>query len=462
MRRALRIVCRKKGIVMGTLKRAVLAAGLVAGGVFGQTLETVERIDVAPVWAGCPVSFAMLTHSNRQFLAFYSAERVMTLAQRELNTNAWTFVELPSKFGWDSHNYVTMAVDGDGYLHVSGNMHCVPLVYFRSEKPLDIRGMTPVHRMTGEREKRATYPRFMKGPDGALLFTYRDGSSGNGSTLWNRYDLATKTWTRLLAEPLFDGQGRMNAYPCGPVLGPDGFYHLSWVWRDTPACETCHDISYIRSRDLIHWENAAGTPVPLPIRLGADVVVDPVPVKGGLINPGQAIGFDDRNRVVVTYTKYDAAGNSQLMNARLEDGRWNVVQTSDWAYRWDFSGGGSIIGEIGVGPVERQNGALAQSYSHAKLGGGRWRLDPATLKPAGKQENRLKWPKEVGRREHPMREMGVRSASDLAADPESGASCDGFYYRATWESLPANRDRPQPGGVPPPAQLRVFKLNVQK
>jgi hypothetical protein len=436
------------------------AAFLMAGCAWGEQVALVERIDVAAAWSGCPVGFAMLTHSNRQFLAFYGAERAMTLAQRELDTNAWTFAELPSRLGWDSHNYVTMALDRDGFLHVSGNMHGVPLVYFRSERPLDIRALQPVHRMTGEREKRVTYPRFMKGPDGVLLFTYRDGGSGNGSTLWNRYDCASKTWSRLMPEPLFDGQGKMNAYPHGPVLGQDGYYHLCWVWRDTPACETCHDISYIRSRDMVRWENAAGLPLTLPIRLGADVVVDPVPAKGGLINPCQAIGFDTRGRAVVSYTKYDPAGRSQLMNARWEGGAWRVAQASEWTTRWEFSGGGSINGEIGVGPVEAEGGALVQSYSHAQEGGGRWRLDEATLKPSGTAAPGRRWPKEVGRKEHPLAEMRVRSASDLAADPATGVSCDGFIYRAQWESLPANRDRPQPGGVPPPSTLRVLKMRA--
>ena len=434
---------------------------LMAGAVFGQKLEVVQRIEVAPVWAGCPVGFSMLTHGNRQFLAYYSAERVMTLAQRDLNTNAWTFVELPSRLGWDSHNYVTLAVDDEDLLHVSGNMHCVPLVYFRSAQPLDIRTMTPLHRMTGRLEKRVTYPRFIKGSEGELFFTYRDGGSGNGSTIWNRYREATRTWSRLMDEPLFDGQGLMNAYPHGPVLGKDGFYHMTWVWRDTPACETCHDISYIRSRDLRNWENAFGRPVVLPIRLGADVLVDPVPVKGGLINPCQGLGFDTRGRVIVTYTKYDAVGHTQLMNARCEGGAWKVFQTSDWPYRWDFSGGGTIIGEVSVGPVEIQDGALAQRYLHAKLGDGRWRLDETTLKPIGKIGARFQWPLEVGRKEHAAAGMGVRSAYDLAADPEKLVSCDGFVYRACWESLPANRDRPQPDGVPPPSNLRVYKLAVR-
>ena len=435
-------------------------SALCAAAAHGQRLELAERIEVAPAWSGCPVGFSLLTHTNRQFMAFYSAERVMTLAQRDLSTNAWTFAELPSKLGWDSHNDVVLAVDADGFLHVSGNMHCSSLVYFRSAQPLDIRKMEPIHFMTGNREKCATYPQFIKGAGGDFLFAYRDGHSGNGTTLWNRYDRAAKTWTRLTDQPLFDGQGKMNAYPNGPVLGKDGFYHMTWVWRDTPACETCHTISYIRSRDMVNWENAAGTPLTLPIRLGADVVVDPVPIKGGLINPCQGIGFDTQGRVIVTYTKYDADGNTQLMNARLENGAWRVIQTSDWNYRWNFSGGGTIIGEISVGPVETQGGALAQSYSHAKLGGGRWSLDEATLKPTGKTASRVQFPKETGRNEHDMPGMAVRRASDWAANPETGLSPDGFVYRACWESLPANRDKPQPGGIPPPSRLRVYKMRV--
>lgn len=440
-----------------SLAGAVLLAALT---VSAKKIELVERVDVEPVWSGCPVGFALLTHGNRQFMAYYNADREMTLAQRELSSNAWTFTRLPSKLGWDSHNYVAMALDKKGYLHVSGNMHCVPLVYFRSEKPLDIAVMAPIHHMTGERERRVTYPRFMGGPDGALLFTYRDGSSGNGANLWNRYDQDTQKWSRLIDAPLFDGAGAMNAYPRGPVLGKDGFYHLTWVWRDTPACETCHNFSYIRSRDLVHWENAAGNPVELPVKFGADVVVDPVPVKGGLINPCQAIGFDTRGRVIVTYTKYDAAGNSQLMNARLEDGAWKLYQTSDWNYRWEFSGGGTIIGEIGVGAVKVENKRLIQTYSHAKLGGGRWLLDEQTLKPLGKAPPQWVWPKALSRREHPMQGMGLRSASDSAADSETLRSSDGFIYRARWESLPANRDRPRPEGPPPPSLLRVYKLRV--
>ena len=51
---------------------------------------------------------------------------------------------------------------------------------------------------------------------------------------------------------------------------------------------------------------------------------------------------------------------------------------SDWHYRWAITGGGTIIGEIGVGAVEIQDGKLVQSYAHAGLGNGALVLDEVT------------------------------------------------------------------------------------
>ena len=90
--------------------------------------EINEVIDVAPVWSGHPVGFHSLVASNRQFVAFYDADRQLTVAMRLLPATNWTFARLPERVGWDSHNYVTMALDKSGYLHLSGNMHVNPLI----------------------------------------------------------------------------------------------------------------------------------------------------------------------------------------------------------------------------------------------------------------------------------------------------------------------------------------------
>ncbi|MCK5675747.1 MAG: BNR-4 repeat-containing protein, partial [Verrucomicrobia bacterium] len=114
--------------------------------------KIVEKIAVQPVWGATPVAFALETVGERQFIAFYDADRQMVVGQRTLDSKDWTFQKLPSFLVWDSHNYIEMAIDSEGYIHISGNMHVVPLVYFRSEKPYDVTSLKEINRMTGELE----------------------------------------------------------------------------------------------------------------------------------------------------------------------------------------------------------------------------------------------------------------------------------------------------------------------
>ena len=430
-------------------------------------MTIVDVIVVSAVWSGHPVGFDLLTHGDNQFVAFYDSERRMTVASRRLGAARWDVSHpqgvywkrrkrLSSTIAWDSHNYVTMAVDRDGYLHLAGNMHVDPLVYFRSARPFDASPLERVDKMVGTEENRCTYPRFMAGPKGELIFRYRHGSSGNGGDFYNIYDPDTRTWRRLLDKPLPDGQGRMNAYARMPQLGPDGWYHMIWMWRDTPDCATNHDISYARSPNLVDWETSAGKRLELPITLETGEVVDPVPVKGGMINSVQALGFDAQKRPVVTYHKYDVAGNTQAMNARLEGpGVWQRVQTSDWAHRWGFSGGGSVGAQVRLGSVTvREDGGLGQSYRHWKEGSGIWRLDEATLKPVGtypKPPSLL--PPEARKVTSAYPGMKVKTTSRV--DPTSPA----IRYVLRWETLGPNRDRPRDEG-PPPSELKLFVIDT--
>lgn len=419
--------------------------------------QLTRRIDVEPVWSGHPVGFALLTDGDMQFLAYYDAERNMSVAQRKTDETKWTFKRLPSKIGWDSHNYITMTLDRDKYLHVSGNMHCVPLIYFRSEKPLDIESLKQIPEMTGELEKRCTYPQFLTGPNKELLFNYRDGGSGNGNTLWNIYNPDTKTWSRLFDEPMFDGEGLMNAYFHTPVVGPGGYYHICWMWRDTPDCATNHDFSYARSKDLRHWENSKGEPVALPIKLKTGEIIDAAQPGEGLLNPAQRIGFDAQGRVILSYGKYDEKGNYQVYNARLEDGQWKYYQATQWSYRWEFKGGGSIIGEVSFGAVEIQDGKLVQTFSHReKERSGRWFLDEKTLAMKERAPSPVQFPKEVNAVELKFEGIQRHSAWDRA-DVDRPYKSGDVRYVMRWETQETNRDRPHPQ-TPPPAMLRVLKL----
>ena len=439
----------KKMMVVGCMSAMALmgcAEKVSASDVAKNTI--LEKVPVAKVWPSTSVEFASEVVGDQQFICFYDADRVMTAAQRKLGSSEWTFQKLPSTLGWDSHNYVVLTLDDDGFIHISGNMHVVPLVYFRSTKPYDVTSLVSVHRMTGEKENLVTYPKFLRGAKGELIFNYRDGSSGKGDQIYNVYDLKTRSWTRLLDRPLTDGQGKMNAYFNGPTLGPDGYFHMTWIWRDTPDCSTNHDLCHARSKDLVHWETMDGTPIALPIRLNTPgVLVDPVKIKQGMLNGNGQIGFDSKKRIVLAYHKFDANGNTQLYNARWEGNEWKIYQASDWNYRWYFSGVGSIINDIHITPVKLIDGQLTQGFFHKTEGSKTWILDEETLKPIGTLKQ-PPLPKEISKVRSTFPQMLVKTQRDHKDSS----------YMLRWEVLPRCRDAVRPKPWPEPVMLEVYKL----
>jgi hypothetical protein len=415
-------------------------------------------LDIAEVPAGFPVRFCLLTAGKTQYVAYYDKLRRMTLASRPLHSNQWTYQVLPSRVGWDTHNYITMAMDDDGYLHVSGNMHGVPLIYFRTEKPGDIATLRKLS-MTGKTEKRCTYPTFMRDADNRLIFHYRDGGSGRGNEIYNVYDLKTKTWARLLDTPLTDGQGKMNAYMTGPVRGPDGFFHMIWVWRDTPDCATNHHLSYARTRNLLQWESAHGDKVDLPLVLSERKLwVDPIPSGGGIINGGAKLFFDKANRPIVNYHKRDRDGNMQIYAARPENGKWVRHQLTDWGKPVRFSGGGSM-GFIGIrisGLSRAEAGVLTMTYRHRDYGRGRLAIDEKTLRPLEKAVAVIpEYPKAMTRLKSGFQGMGIQRAKDIG---DSGD--ENVRYMLQWETLGRNRDRPRKPPLPRPSMLTLYKLRA--
>ena len=415
-----------------------------------------ETLELSKVPSEFPVGFSLLTTPECQYAAYYDADRNMTVASRTLDSGKWDYQILPSKIAWDSHNYVTMALDDAGQLHVSGNMHCVPLVYYRTEKPGDISSLRPAG-MTGNNEDRVTYPRFFHDTEGRLIFTYRHGGSGNGSNYYNRYDTETRTWSRLLDTPHFDGEGLRNAYPNGPVRGPDGWFHVHWVWRETPDCSTNSHLSYARSRDLIHWESASGVKIDLPIRYDQTaLVVDPIPPGGGIINGGHQMGFDSGNKPVLVYHKSDAEGNMQIHAARPEGGGWKLNVLTKWSQPVQFAGSGSMpfIG-IQISDLDSpKSDVFVVRYRHKDHGSGSLSFAARSLKllnqPASAGPG---LPRALLNIKSDISGMEIRRAGDRGSCGSAGVR-----YLLQWETLGPNHDRARQPPFPAPATLRLHKL----
>ena len=134
---------------------------------------------------------ALATYGDTQYIAFYDPERRVTLARRKLGTDKWE-VKTTQYTGNvdDRHNVICIAFDGKGVLHMSWDHHCSKLSYCRSVEAGSME-LTDKLPMTGYKEGCVTYPEFFNLPDGDLLFMYRDGASGNGSTMLKRYDVET-------------------------------------------------------------------------------------------------------------------------------------------------------------------------------------------------------------------------------------------------------------------------------
>lgn len=436
-----------------------------------------ERIVIDKIWSAVPVGFDIMTVGDRQYIAYYNSDRRMVVGQRNLDDDKFDLHVLPSLSdkpptrgtsstiqGWDSHNYIIMASDNDGYLHLSGNLHASPLTYFKSEKPRDISTLKQVQPMVGPNEKRTTYPKFMNGPDGELIFHYRDGGSGNGNEIYNVYDEKAKMWKRFFDVPFVSGQGKMNAYQVGPTLGPDGWYHLLWVWRDTPDVATNHDLSYARSKDLRNWEGANGEKLTLPITIDQKAaIVDPVPPGEGLHNSHRHLSFDRQGRPVITYFKHTPSGDTQAFAARFDDGKWNISQISDWEGRHLFKGGGSGPATFGTSistaPAQLHgDDQLAMRFSHWKAGSGLLVFDEATLERVDVAPNKA----------NPIPESLRKAQSDFPGmrpkwrESRGVAKDAGHFYIMRWETLGSNRDRPRKGPLPENSELVLYRIENLK
>jgi len=438
--------------------------------------EVLETIPVGDTWAGHYVAQALLTDGDDQYVAYYDAERRMTVAQRDLDDDTWTTTFLDSVTGWDSHNYLTMAVDREGHLHVTGNMHGDPLVYFRTTVPGDASSLERVDAMVDAgRERRVTYPVFLELGDGTIVFRYRDGASGNGVEYYNQYDEEARRWTGLVDTPIISGEGERNAYAAKPVLGPDGYYHMVWVWRDTPNAATTNNVSYARSADLVNWETSAGEPMPLPITLGSSDVVDPVPAVGGMINNNAQVGFDSDGDPVVSYHKYDDEGNTQVYVARPDgSGGWQQAQLSDWTGAWTFSQGGTLVFQVEMyWPTASLPDGVLRLDVTCQGDARTFLVDEETLQPIEEIATPPTEPREVTELrsdyQHQPEEGELGTQMQVNLNDDSGdagpfharplipdADVDRRYLMR-WESLGENRDRPR-ATWPAPQPLEVVVL----
>jgi len=303
-------------------------------------------INVDSGWAGNSINTvifrknSLASFKNTQFISYYDKDGFVVIGKRRLNSKNWELKRTSYKGNIkDAHNSISIAIDGDGYLHIAWDHHNNPLRYCKSIAPLSLE-LSDMQQMTGKAESKISYPEFYNTLDGGLLFLYRDGSSGNGNLVMNKYDLKTKTWKRLQSN-LIDGEGKRNAYwqACVDVKG---VIHLSWVWRESPDVASNHDMGYARSTDGgISWEKSNGEKYVLPINATTAEYVYRIPQSSELINQTSMCADADGNPYIASYWRDEGSTAPQYHIIYRKEIKWEVQNLGFRKTAFSLSGGGT-------------------------------------------------------------------------------------------------------------------------
>ena len=364
-------------------------------------------VPVAQGWAQTSINAvifrknALVTHQDTQYVAFYSNDAALMLGKRRLGTTAWEIHQTQYQGNVrDAHHAISIAVDGAGLLHVAWDHHGHPLRYSQGVRPGTLE-LTDEMPMIGSKEEQVTYPEFYTLPNGDLLFLYRDGRSGSGNLMINRYEVATGTWRRV-QEGLLDGQGQRNAY-WQVAVDPQGSVHLSWVWRETSDVATNHDLGYAKSTDGgLTWQTSTGELYATPITAGNAEYAARIPQNSELINQTSMTTDASGRPYIATYWR-PAGTDVPQFHLVYHDGRlWQTSQVSRRTTPFRLSGGGTrripvsrpqlmVATSAGVTKAymvfrDVERGERVSVAISDDLGEGSWRMVDLTDAPVGAWE----------------------------------------------------------------------------
>ena len=284
---------------------------------------------------------SLASHARTQYAAYYDDSAHVVLASRRIGSARWTVARTPyTNDVADAHNAIAIAVDGSGVLHVAWAEHNKGLHYARAARAGSL-VLGPPEAMTGRREARVTYPQFYTLRGGDLLFVYRDGQSGRGDVLLDRYDVRQHRW-RVVQHPLIAGEGQRNAYVNLLAIDARGGWHLSWCWRESPDVASNHDVLYAFSPDEGRsWRKSSGAAYTLPITAASAEVAWAVPQGSELINQTSAAVDRSGRPLIATYWR-DAGSEVPQLRLVWHDGtHWRASRVGERTLAFRLSGGGT-------------------------------------------------------------------------------------------------------------------------
>lgn len=363
----------------------------------------VRTVPIADGWAKSQINAVVFrknsvtSFKDFQYAAFYDADSRVVIAKRKLGSTRWKITVTPFTGNTaDAHNSISLAVDGRGVLHLSWNNHNTQLRYARGKEPGSVE-LNEAAMIGDALERRTTYPEFYNMPNGDLLFLYRDGASGSGNLVLNRYDVTDRKWSRI-QNNLIDGENKRNAYP-QTTVDLTGTIHISWVWRESPDVATNHDLCYARSRDGGKtWERSNGEKYQLPINAVSAEYAWRVPQNSELINQTSMTTDENGRPFIATYWRDQNSTVPQYRIVYFDGKAWRTSQVSNRTTPFTLSGGGTkripisrpqiVAGKGSVKVIFRdeERGSKVSVASTNNVSSGNWTISDLTDTSVGMWE----------------------------------------------------------------------------
>ena len=271
----------------------------------------------------------VVSYGGYQYSVFWDADRRLTLARRNLETDSVQTLHFPDyllaeglgeRQKRNAHRNIVAGISpGDGRLHLSWDHHNDDLNYTRSnegflaEAPeeMSLDDFEEKQELLDGAPQGVTYPRFFNDPDDTLFFFYRSGGSGRGDIAIFEYEHNQGEWS-MISDRLFGREGvypewddsdSRNAYMHDLLFDDTGRLHITWVYRETyETWASNHDLHYAYSDDHGRsWKNNSGETIADTQKgeqitiVSPGIVVFEIPVFSWLMNQC-GMTLDSRNR----------------------------------------------------------------------------------------------------------------------------------------------------------------------
>lgn len=230
----------------------------------------------------------------------------------------------------DNHNYWTINMDGQGYLHVFGGIHSAPdpVGYFISDQPYDISSFSEYSAhdsgiptvLPYENGSGKTYPHFLYSPYNNEFYLFmRMGTSSVAQWYLWKWNYESKQYETPTL--VFNGSGNWGIYTYMPKIDSHGDIHFFYMWRASNK-EDNQDLSYVKRTSDGVWMKTTGETLTLPItRTSVSEIVYDFNPGDGLVSFGDT-AFDKDGNPHCSVLAFDEDGHHAIWVIRYKNGQW--------------------------------------------------------------------------------------------------------------------------------------------